>query len=234
MLRISVRRSDGPTTSMAQRECVRRERGADERGVAAVGAAVDRDPVGVGVALLGDPGDGVEQVVVHARAPLAVAGVQEVLAVARRAAVVHLHAQVAAVGEPLRVGCEAPLVARPRAAVHEEHRRSARAVGARREREVAVHLQAVAGGEAERLHRRERVLRRGRACARRGTLAVPLRAVEGVVGHRPVVGGEADDPDPVGVVAAAEVQVAGMQRPHRLDVGGAAPRRARRGRPARA
>ena len=69
--------------------------------------------------------DGVDQVVVHLQAPLAVAGVEELLAVSGGAAVVHLEHRVAAVGEPLRVGAVTPCVARPRAAVHEEHEREA-------------------------------------------------------------------------------------------------------------
>ena len=83
-------------------EHVGREGRSDQGRVAAVGATVDRHLGGVGVALIDHMPDRVHQVVVHPRAPLLVAGVEELLAVSGRAAEVDLNAQVAAVGEPLR------------------------------------------------------------------------------------------------------------------------------------
>ena len=163
--------------------------------------------------------DGVDQVVVHPAAPLAVARVQERLAVAGRPAVVHLHAQVAAVGEPLRGRVVAPRVARPRPAVHVEHGREALARRVRRERQVAVDLEPVAGRERERLHRREPVP--GEVVVLREEEAPrPLAAVERVVGHRAVVGREPDRPRAVGVVARDQEGVAGAKRGDRVDVGG--------------
>ena len=82
-------RFDGPTMSTAQAN-VRREGDAGQRRVAAVGAAEDGDLLRVGDALLDGPVHGVDQVVVHLQAPLLVAGVQELLAVAGRAAEVDL------------------------------------------------------------------------------------------------------------------------------------------------
>ncbi len=122
---ISVIRFDGPTMSTAHRNDVGRERGPDQRGVAAVRTAVDADPVRVDPALGDQVVDGVEQVVVHRAPPLLVAGVAERLAVAGRAPVVDLDADVAAVGEPLRLRVVAPHVAGPRPAVHVEHGRQA-------------------------------------------------------------------------------------------------------------
>src|ERR671920_1916347 len=50
-------------------EEVGRERGPGERGVPTVGAAVDRDPIGVGHAPVYGPPDRVNEVVVHSTAP---------------------------------------------------------------------------------------------------------------------------------------------------------------------
>ena len=61
----------------------------------------------VGDAFLHGPVDGVDQVVVHLAAPFAVAGVDERLAEAGRAAEVHRQHGVAAVGQPLVVRIEA-------------------------------------------------------------------------------------------------------------------------------
>jgi hypothetical protein len=66
--------------------------------------------------VLDAPGD----VVLHQVAPLLVAGVEELLAVAGGAAEVGLQDGVAAVGEELRHGVVAPGVARPRAAVRHD------------------------------------------------------------------------------------------------------------------
>ena len=57
--------------------------------------------VGSAMPSLHRPGDGVEQVVVHLAAPLQVAGVDERLAEAGRAAEVDRQHRVAAVGQPL-------------------------------------------------------------------------------------------------------------------------------------
>src|ERR1700722_17338521 len=107
----SVCRFDGPTISTAQRNTAGVDAAPPSPRAAPVEAAVDRDPVPVGPALLHHVPDRVDQVVVHLGAPLTVAGVDERLAVAGRSAVVHLDGQVAAVGEPLRLGVPAPYVA---------------------------------------------------------------------------------------------------------------------------
>ena len=59
------------------------------------------------------------------RAPLAVAGVEELLAVAGGAAEVRHQHGVAAIGEELRQGVVAPDIARPRTAVRDHQRRQA-------------------------------------------------------------------------------------------------------------
>src|SRR5206468_5026769 len=119
------------------------------------------------------------------------------------AAEVDLHAQVAAVGQPLRLRVEAPGVAPPGAAVDVEHGGQAGAGRVGREGEVAVHLEAVAGGVGERLHLGEPVALQLRPVhEQEGGLAGG--AVPGVVGDRAVVGGEGQQPGPVGVVAAED------------------------------
>src|SRR5690606_40368693 len=96
---------------------------ADERRVAAVAAAHDRDLVGGGDAGVDRPLHRIDQVVVHPAGPLAVAGVGELLAEAGGAAVVHAQHGVAAVGQPLVIAAVAVGVARPGAAVHQQHHR---------------------------------------------------------------------------------------------------------------
>src|SRR6266487_2491891 len=91
-----------PTRLYSAAEHVRGERRAYQGRVAAVGPAVDRDLGRVGPPLIDRVLDRVQQVVVHLGAPLAVAGRHERLAVAGRAAVVHLDAEVTPVGRPNR------------------------------------------------------------------------------------------------------------------------------------
>ena len=80
-------------------------------------------------------------------------------------------------------------------------------------------LQPVPGGEGERLHVGQRVVGQGRLVVEqeRGLPGLP---VPGVVGHRPVVDGEGDQPGAVGVVAAEEGEVAGLDLLDRFDVVG--------------
>ena len=131
---------------------VGREGHAGQRRVAAVGAAHDADALGIGDALghqvLHAPGD----VVLHLVAPLLVAGVQELLAVAGRAAEVRLQHGVAAVGQELREVVEAPGVARPRPAVRQHDERQVLRRHALRQREEGRDLQPVRGRVADRLH----------------------------------------------------------------------------------
>ena len=156
----------------------------------------------------------------HLGAPLAVAGRHERLAVASRAAVVHLQAQVTPVGQPLRLGIPAPGVARLRPAVHVEHRRQAGPAApqrARREGGVPVDGQPVPGLERERLHPGQveaGQLRPGGEQEAAGAAA----PVVGEVLNRAGVVGEGDQPRRVGFVAADRLRVAGVQRPDRLEV----------------
>ncbi len=96
---------------------------AGEGGVAAVGAAHDRDLLRVGDPLLHEVLHAPREVVLHQVAPLVVPGVEELLAVAGGAAEVGGEDGVAAVREELRVVVEAPAVAGPRAAVREDDER---------------------------------------------------------------------------------------------------------------
>jgi hypothetical protein len=66
------------------------------------------------------PVDGVDEIVVHLGGPFLVAGVDELLAEAGRAAEVHAQHRVAAVGEELVRSVQAPRVAAPRPAVYVE------------------------------------------------------------------------------------------------------------------
>ena len=113
--RAGCRGSTGPTMSTPQAKVVGREGQADQRRVAAVGAAHDRHLVAVVMPLFDRPVDGVEQVVVHLAAPLQVAGVDERLAEAGGAAEVDRQHRVAAVGQPLVLAVVAVGVAPPRA-----------------------------------------------------------------------------------------------------------------------
>jgi len=98
----------------------------------------------------------------HRSAPFQVTGGDEVLAETRRAAEVHAHHRIAAVGEPLVVGIETEAVAPPRATVDKQyhrHRRIGHPVGitvtARRQGEIADQRLAVARRDLERMHRLE-------------------------------------------------------------------------------
>jgi hypothetical protein len=75
MLSISVIRTRRADDIHRAPEEVGRERGPDECRVPAIGAAVDRDALGVGHALLDGPPDSVHEVVVHPGGPLLVARV---------------------------------------------------------------------------------------------------------------------------------------------------------------
>ena len=209
---LEVRRADDVDRAG---EDVGGEGGADQGGVAAVGAAEDGDPIGVGVALVDHVLHGVDEVVVHLGAPLAVAGVDEVLAVAGGAPEVDLHAQVAAVGQPLRLGVEPPRVPGPRPAVHVQHGRQPGALEAGRERQVPVDLQTISRGERERLHVSQLVTGQRRLVLEQER-RLPRLPVEGVVADGPVVGDEGGQPGAVGVVGAEDVQLAGVDG---LEVG---------------
>ena len=101
--------------------------------------------------------------------PLLVAGVHEVLAVAGRAAEVDLHADVAAIGEPLRGQVETPGIASPWAAMHKQDGRQVLALRLRRKSDVALQSRPVARVEREALHRRELVVVELGAVAEQGT-----------------------------------------------------------------
>jgi hypothetical protein len=87
------------------------EHHAGQRGVAAVGAAHDADPLGVGDALFDQVLHAIGDVVLHGIPPLVVAGVEEGLAETGRAAEVRLQHGVAAVGQKLDLRAVAPGIA---------------------------------------------------------------------------------------------------------------------------
>ena len=192
---------------------------ADQRRVAAVGAADDRDLLRVGDALLDRPVDGVDQVVVHLPAPLPVAGVQELLAEAGRAAEVDLEHRVAAVGQPLRLGVEAPAVARPRTAVDEQHHRQA--LRRRRRRAASgsrCSVQAVARLDDDRLHLRPAAAPRASAGGRTGTCPSWRRGPRRSSGSARGRGVNATSQVSVGAVAADDVEVAVVQLGDAVEV----------------
>ena len=167
------------------------------------------------------PLHGVDQVVVHPARELALGRVGERLPEPGRAAVVDLQHGVAAVGEHLGLGVVAPGVARPRAAVDDEHRGQAARLHAEGQREVAVQREAVAGGDRDRRHRRERrrVQPRPRAEEelRRAGPAVEEERRAGVA-----VVVERDDPRGLRGVLPGDPRVAVVQRAHGLPVAGQA------------
>ena len=137
----------------ARRIQIRREGQARQRRVTAVRAAEDADALRISDALIDQVLDPVADVVLHrARAPLVVAGVQVRFAIAGRAAEIRLQHDVAAIGEELRVRVVAPIVARPRSAVRQDHRGQTLGLDAARQRQVGGDLQTVAGFVADRLH----------------------------------------------------------------------------------
>ena len=148
------------------------------------------------------PVDGVEQVVVHLAAPLQVAGIDEALAEAGRAAEVHRQHRIAAVRQPLVARVEAIAVARPRAAVHQQHHRQRR-LGLRlfagRQRQVRHQLQTVARADDLAAHRRQPI---GREIGARGEQLGDLgrAAVVEMIGGRRLR--RARHHDPAAVVAA--------------------------------
>src|SRR5262249_3526919 len=98
------------------------------------------------------PAQCVHQVVVHLRSPLTVARTDEPLAVSGRTAKVDLDAEVAAIGQPLRLRVEAPGVARPGAAVDVDDCGQPTSLWSWRKAEVTADGQPVASAERERLH----------------------------------------------------------------------------------
>ncbi|AEK60531.1 hypothetical protein CFU_0697 [Collimonas fungivorans Ter331] len=131
---------------------VRREGDSGQRRIPAVGAAVDRYPLGIGDALLDQPLHAIGDVVLHGLAPLLERRFPELAAVAGRAAVVHLQHGIAAVGQQLHFRVVAPDVAHPRAAVRIDDHRQVLRIFAERQRQVAVDHQAVARLVLHRLH----------------------------------------------------------------------------------
>ena len=137
---------------------VRVSRHAGQHGVAAVAAAHDGDARGVRNPFRHRPGHGVQQVVVHAPAPLPVAGVDEALAEAGGAAEVDREHGVAAVGEPLVVRVEPEPVAPPGAAVDQQHQRTGAVRAAQRlwgPGQVRYQAQPVARAERDGPHGRQ-------------------------------------------------------------------------------
>ena len=152
------------------------------------------------------PVDRVDQVVVHLAAPFLVGGGDEGLSESGRAAIVDAEHRIAAVGQPLVDGIEAPVVAQIRAAVdHQHHRQSCRRRLARRQRQIAVEPKPVARRNDHRLHLLQRHVGERLALPEQAAhlprLAIEQRvfAALGValVKHRrkPIVGAAVDDLD---------------------------------------
>ena len=122
-------------------------------------------------------------VVLHGEAPLAKAALPELTAIAGRAAEIHLQHGIAAIGEELHLGVEAPAVARPGAAVRvDDHGQLVLArLVSERQRQIAVNRQAIAAGVLHRLHvghvglgDRGIGLAQQRECVARGVVQVAL------------------------------------------------------------
>src|SRR3989441_3387904 len=146
--RDEVRRTE---ETHAASEDVRRERHADECGIAAVTATENADASRIGVSLMNRPVQPVEQISMHLPGPLAIARVQILLSVTGRAAEVDLQHAVAAVRKPLDEGIVPPVISTPRTAVREQNQRKILRRPARRQREVAIKSQAIAGCECVRM-----------------------------------------------------------------------------------
>src|SRR3546814_12229722 len=113
-------------------------------------ATVDADAILVRVALFDRPFRGVDDVVLDAFGPLSVAGIPEGLAVAARAAVIHLEHAIAAAGTPLRFAVETPAVARTvTAAARVGAQRTVSAIRAVPAGPVPTDRLAASGGERE-------------------------------------------------------------------------------------
>ena len=144
------------------------ERQPDQRGIPAVGAAHDGDPLGIGDLLFHGPVHAVDQVVVHLPRPFHVRRIEVLLADARGAAIVRLQHRVPTVGQPLRVRVVAPRVPRPRAAVNEQNHGQGLgglAIHVRVEwkREIAHKVQPVAGLDDDGTHLGQRLIGEGLA-----------------------------------------------------------------------
>ena len=96
---------------------IRREGDPGQRGIAAIRAAQNTHALGVGDSLCDQVLHAPREVVLHLAAPLDIAGVEELLPIARRSAEVGLEHRIAAIGEELRQRVVSPFVAPPRAAV---------------------------------------------------------------------------------------------------------------------
>ena len=161
----------------------------------------------------------------HLAGPFAVGLVDEVLAEAGGAAVVDRQHRIAAVGQPLVVAAVAVVVARPRAAVHQQHHRHRLVglavvvgVGGLRQAQVTDQGQAVARLDLLRPHRDQRLAVQRRA---RGEQLFRLAAAHvAVIDRRGFGGGVGDDPGLVVLGACADAEVAGADRLQRLHVGG--------------
>ena len=153
----------------------------------------------------------------HRTGPLPVSGVEEVLAVSRRAAEVHLQHRVAAIGEPLHVAAITPGIARPRAAVYVQHHRQVLRLHADRQREIAVNGQSVAGLIRDRPHRSELILQQRRPRDEEEGAAF-RQAVVRVVRRRTVVDEIGYDQAAAVRGAAEEADVAGVQLRERVEI----------------
>ena len=94
---------------------------ARERGVAAIGPAHDREPIGVGPTLVDRPLGRIVDVVLHRLVPLTISRIEEGLAETGRPAEVHAQHRVAPIGKPLVIRVVSPAVTSPWTTVHEEN-----------------------------------------------------------------------------------------------------------------
>src|SRR5678809_1428424 len=121
------------------------------RRIAPVACAEDADAVLVRDALCDRPACRVGEIVLHLAAPLSIALVHEIFAVAAAAAVVHLEYRIAILGEKLSLPIEAPGIARAEGLGVRKHDELERSFFLPRSREIAMQRQAVARLQLDRL-----------------------------------------------------------------------------------
>ena len=155
---------------------------------------------------LDEPVDAIDEIVVHLAAPLLVAGIEEVFAIAGGAAEIDLQHGVAAVGEPLHGGVVAPGIAAPGSAVHQQHRRQSLEGNPRRRGQVAVNRQAIAALVGNRLHLRQHQAFELRLLAEEQR-RLPGGTVVGVISDGTAVVGVSHEPGLVGQVAVGHAEL---------------------------
>src|SRR5581483_1340983 len=96
---------------------VRRERNPGKRSVATVASTIDRDPLGIGNALLYQPLNAIADIILHRFAPLMEGSFPEFFAIAGRAAEIDLQDAITTIRKELNFRIVAPTIPRPRSSM---------------------------------------------------------------------------------------------------------------------